>query len=197
LSDQPVVVVVAGPNGAGKSTVAPSLLQDTLGAAPFVNADAIERELPSSSTSGASGAAGRIMLQRMRAIGRRRESFAFETTLASRSFAPWLTVLKGEGYAVDVVFLWLPSVETAITRVVDRVARGGHDIPRDTIRRRYRRGLRNFFDLYLPLASTWRVYDSSDLTLSLIAQGLEGGTRRVYDEGKWRRARRIGTHHEG
>jgi predicted ABC-type ATPase len=141
--------------------------------------------------------AGRIMLQRMRALRQRRESFAFETTPASRSFAPWLTGLKNEGYAVDVIFLWLPSVETAITRVADRVARGGHDIPRDTIRRRYWRGLQNFFALYLPLASTWRMYDSSDLTLRLLAQGLEGGTRTVYDEDKWRLAARIGTHHEG
>jgi predicted ABC-type ATPase len=105
--------------------------------------------------------------------------------------------LKSEGYAVDVIFLWLPSVETATKRVVDRVARGGHDIPLETIRRRYRRGLQNFFKLYLPLASTWRIYDSSDLTLRLLAQGLESGTRTVYDEDKWRLAARIGTSHEG
>ena len=188
--------MVAGPNGAGKSTVAPPLLQDALGAVPFVNADEIESELTRRRTSGAALAAGRIMLRRMGAFARNRESFAFETTLASRSFAPWLTRLKAEGYALHVIFLWLPSVETAIARVADRVARGGHAIPRDTIRRRFRRGLSNFFALYLPLASTWRVYDSSDLALILVAEGLADGTQRVYHEDRWRLARQIGVDHE-
>ncbi|MEO8484382.1 MAG: zeta toxin family protein [Acidobacteriota bacterium] len=188
MSTQPVVVVLAGPNGAGKSTVAPALLQESHSAIPFVNADTIERELPTGATAGASVRAGRIMLHRMREFGERRDSFAFETTLASRSFAPWLLGLKEAGYAVDIIFLWLPSAETALARVTDRVARGGHAVPPDTVLRRYRRGLENFFQLYLPLASTWRVYDSSDVTLDLLAQGLEDGTRRVYDGRRWRLA---------
>ena len=136
------------------------------------------------------------MLERMRAFAHAQESFAFETTLASRSFAAWLTRLKTEGYAVHVIFLWLPEVETAIARVADRVARGGHAIPNDTIRRRHRRGLQNFFQLYLSLASTWRFYDSSDLTLVLIAEGLADGTNRVYDEDRWRLARQTGADYE-
>ncbi len=192
MTGPPVVVVVAGPNGAGKSTVAPSLLS-ALGIAEFVNADDIASGLSALTREGASIAAGRVMLGRIKTLATARATFAFETTLASRSFAPWLNRLKNDGYAVHVIFLWLPSVETAIARVADRVARGGHSIPTATIQRRYRRGVRNFFELYVPLVSTWRMYDSSDLALVLIAEGLPDGTQKVYAEDRWRLARQTAT----
>jgi len=114
-------------------------------------------------------------------------SFAFETTLASRSFAPWLRKLRASGYRVHLVFLWLPSVDLALARVADRVRRGGHDVPAETIRRRYKSGLRNLFRLYEPLASTWRVYDSSAQQPQLVATGLETSAIKVYDEIAWSR----------
>jgi predicted ABC-type ATPase len=112
-------------------------------------------------------------------------SFAFETTLASRSLAPWLTQLKRDGYAVHVMFLWLPSADLAVERVADRVAMGGHRVPEDVIRRRYRTGLRNFFLLYQTVATTWAFFDGSPRRPRRIAECLADNTVKVYDKGTW------------
>jgi predicted ABC-type ATPase len=164
---------LAGPNGAGKSTAAPALLKGALGVTEFVDADVIARGLSAFNVESAALAAGRVMLARLGELARHHVSFAFETTLASRSFAPRLEALKRDGYAVHVLFLWLPSAEFAIERVADRVRMGGHSVPAETIRRRYRAGLRNFFRLYQRLASTWRVFDSSAYAPKLIAERLD------------------------
>jgi predicted ABC-type ATPase len=151
----PSIVVLGGPNGAGKTTAAPYLLREALGIADFVNADAIARGLSAFRPESVAVTAGRLMLGRLDELVRRRESFAFETTLASRSFRPWLEARAGEGYRIHILFLWLPSAEMALARVADRVARGDHDVPEDLVRRRYAGGLRNFFRLYRPLATRW------------------------------------------
>ena len=121
---RPSVVILAGPNGAGKSTVAPALLAGALGVTEFVNADDIARGLSAFNPAGVSISAGRVMLARVRDLARQRASFAFETTLASRSFAPWLRELKTSGYDVHMLFLWLPSAEFAVARVAERVREG-------------------------------------------------------------------------
>jgi predicted ABC-type ATPase len=194
LSDlRPSIVVLAGPNGAGKSTVAPALLHGALAVDEFVNADVIARGLSAFNPESAAIAAGRVMLARLRELAGQRVSFAFETTMANRTFAPWLRDLRASGYDVQLVFLWLPSADFAVERVADRVRAGGHNVPEETVRRRYRAGLRNFFNLYEPLASAWRLYDTSSPDPRLVAEGLEAQPIRVYDEGVWRVVRRQGT----
>jgi predicted ABC-type ATPase len=183
---RPSVVILAGPNGAGKSTAAPALLQGALAVNEFVNADVIARGLSAFDPDAAAIAAGRVMLSRLRDLADQRTNFAFETTLASRSFAPWLRVLEASGYAVHVFFLWLPSADFAVQRVASRVRAGGHDVPEQTIRRRYRTGLGNFVNLYEPIASTWRLYDGSGPEPARIAERLESQPLRVYDENVWR-----------
>jgi predicted ABC-type ATPase len=183
----PIVVVLAGPNGAGKSTAAPRLLKNTLGVTEFVNADAIAHGLSAFNAEGAAISAGRVMLSRLKELAQQRVSFAFENTLASRSFAPWLTALKRDGYAVHVVFLWLPSANHAVQRVTDRVAMGGHNVPEKVVRRRYASGLRNFFELYQPLASAWRVFDASRRRPRRIAEGLADSGFRIDDAATWQR----------
>jgi predicted ABC-type ATPase len=155
------VIVVAGPNGAGKSTAAPDLLRDALEVKEFVNADAIAGGLSAFRPEAVAITAGRIMLARMRALAAARENFAFETTLASRSFAPWLAGLQRQGYHLHLLFLWLRSAELAVSRVAERVRLGGHDVPAAVTRRRYRAGLLNLFRLYLPMADSWQLFDNS------------------------------------
>ena len=186
MSDErPSVVILAGPNGAGKSTVAPALLEGALGVTEFVNADDIARGLSAFNPEGASIAAGRVMLARLRELAQQRVSFAFETTLASRSFAPWLVNLKSSGYTVHLVFLWLPSAEFALVRVAGRVREGGHGVPPETVRRRYDKGLRNLFGLYEEIASTWRLYDASSSQPRMIAARLDNHGVKVYDHDIW------------
>lgn len=159
--DNPHVIIIAGPNGAGKSTTAPAILQGALGVTEFVNADTIAAGLSAFNPEKAAFQAGRVMLERLQQLAGSGENFAFETTLASKTFAPWLKTLKAKGYAFHLFFLWLTSPEYAVARVAERVRMGGHNVPEDTIHRRYHAGLRNFFTMYQPLADTWRMYDNS------------------------------------
>jgi predicted ABC-type ATPase len=184
---------LAGPNGAGKSTAGPALIRNTLGVIEFVNADLIAQGLSPFAPETAAMAAGRIMVQRMRELARRRITFAFESTLAGRAQALWIRRLRERGYHLHVVFLWLPSPEQAIARVSDRVRRGGHHVPEEVIRRRYESGLRNFFRLYQPIATTWQVYDNAGASgPHLVAKGGEEMPTFVVDEATWRCVERGG-----
>ncbi|MGB7925068.1 MAG: zeta toxin family protein [Pyrinomonadaceae bacterium] len=162
MSDaNPHVIIIAGANGAGKSTLAPFLLRDTFGLLEYVNADTIAMGLSAFNPESVAFEAGRAMLSRLHDLARQRKSFAFESTLATRSYAPWVGKLLQQGYNFHLLYLWLGSVELAIERVAARQRIGGHGVPEVVIRRRYQKGLRNFFKLYQPLAATWVVYDNS------------------------------------
>ena len=165
----PSVIVLAGPNGAGKSTAAPALLRGRLDVRAFVNADAIARGLSGFAPESVAMQAGRVMLARLKEPAVAREDFAFETTLATRSFAPWLKALVADGYLFHLVFLWLPSAELAVARVADRVRQGGHDVPEETIRRRYTAGIQNFATLYRPIATSWPLYNAEGSSRLLVA----------------------------
>jgi predicted ABC-type ATPase len=158
---KPHVIVLAGPNGAGKSTTAPMLLRDAFAVDEFVNADAIAHGLSAFAPETVAIEAGRIMLKRLTELAAKRVNFAFETTLASRTFAPWLERLTSTGYRAHLMFLALPNAEAAIARVGVRVELGGHDIPEPVIRRSFESGLKNFFRLYKPIVSSWGLYDTS------------------------------------
>ena len=184
--DAPTLVILAGPNGAGKSTSARTLLAETLQLMTFVNADVIAQGLSGFNPESMAVAAGRLMLQRLHALAEQRSSFAFETTLAGRSYGPWLKSLGKEGYRVHLVYLRLASADLAVARVAERVHSGGHSIPEETIRQRYRRSIDNFFKVYRPLATFWKVYDNSEPGLSrLIAQGDQTGPPTVLVPEVW------------
>lgn len=167
----PNLYVIGGANGAGKTTTAVRLLPDFLACNEYVNADAIAAGLSPFRPQTVALQAGRLMIERIHALVKAKEDFAFETTLASRSFAPFLKNCQSGGYVVNVIYLWLQTVELAVERVRRRVASGGHDITEPVIRRRYETGRRNFIKLYLPLADTWQVFDNSAQSYSLIAEG--------------------------
>ncbi len=130
--------------------------------------------------------AGRIMLRRLDELADASADFAFETTLASRHFAKWIRQLKQRRkYRFHLIFLWLPSADHAVGRVARRVRLGGHHVDEETVRRRYRSGLRNFFELYRPLANRWSVYDNSGVQLRLIAAGLGPRLGKLPDPATW------------
>lgn len=182
----PLAVVIAGPNGAGKTTAAPRLLRGALAVSEFVNADTIAQGLSAFRPEQAAVAAGRIMLDRLHALALARETFAFETTLASRSFAPWLHGLRTQGYRVHLDFLSLPSAEMALARVQDRVRLGGHDVPIPVVRRRYARGLHNFFFVYRSVVDAWQLFDNSDPDeYRLIASGESDAPPTIIDQNGW------------
>ncbi|MBI3374190.1 MAG: zeta toxin family protein [Betaproteobacteria bacterium] len=175
----PNLIVIARPNGAGKSTAAPLLIGRRLGIAEFVNADVIAAGLLAFSPETVALEAGRIMLKRVRQLADEGKDFAFETTLASRSFAPWIAQLRSaHGYRFHLAFLWIPDAETAVQRVAGRVRHGGHSVPPGDIRRRYERGIANFFRLYLPIADSWEMHENSSPPPKLIA--MRDGSRPIH-----------------
>ncbi len=186
VTGRPHVFVIAGPNGAGKSTAAPALLRDLLGVAEYVNADLIAQGLSAFDTQSVAFQAGRVMLERLRQLAARRRHFAFETTLATRGYLPWLRSLRTDGFELDLAFLWLPSPEMAVARVAERVRRGGHDVPEAVIRRRYERGLDNFFRLYRPIADRWWLFgNATEDAPRLIARGSTGTATEIHDGQVW------------
>ena len=156
----PRVVIFAGPNGAGKSTHADAILS-ALGVETFVNADYIARGLSGRNTDAVNFEAGRIMLKRLRQLADAGEDFAFESTLSSRTFAPFLRNLKAQDYSVATYYFALTNAQLAVRRVKLRVALGGHHVPSDVVKRRFARSLSNFFTLYSPIADEWTLFDNS------------------------------------
>jgi len=185
-ADSPIVVMLAGPNGAGKSTTADTLFRDMLPEVAYVNADIIAQGLSANDPGSVAMEAGAIMLRRLHAMADARLNIGFESTGASRSFAPWLRGLKASGYRVCVYFYWLSSADMAVARVAERVKAGGHFVPDETVRRRYDLGLRNFFALYRPLAATWALIDNSqNYNPRMIAQGGEGSETVIQNVTIW------------
>lgn len=184
----PAIVILAGPNGAGKTTASLKFLRGALAVEEYVNADIIAQGISGFNPDRVAFEAGEIMLRRLKALAEKQVSFGFETTLSSRSFAPWITKLLEVGYVFHLLYLWLPSADTAVSRVAERVKRGGHQVPEETIRRRYERGLDNFFDLYQPIASTWRIYDNSHVRRPvLIARGSGRTVKKIANDALWAR----------
>ncbi|MBS3919854.1 MAG: zeta toxin family protein [Deltaproteobacteria bacterium] len=156
-----VCFIIAGPNGAGKTTFAQEFLPREAECPFFVNADLIAAGLSPFAPGDAEIRAGRVMLQEIASHVRRRESFAFETTLSGRRYAREIPRWQSLGYRVKLVFLYLVDVAIAIERVRVRVKQGGHHISEDVIRRRYEMGWKNFQKVYKGLVDAWVLYDNS------------------------------------
>ncbi len=180
----PRVVIFAGPNGAGKSTHADAIVA-ALGIDTFVNADYIARGLSGRHADAVAMQAGRIMLTRLKVLAAAQQDFAFESTLSSRSFAPFLRQLKVQGYQMAIYYFSLTNASLAMRRVKLRVAMGGHDVPADTVRRRYARSMSNFLTLYLPLANDWTVCDNSSAKQAKMIASFANGILDVLEPKPW------------
>lgn len=163
--------IISGCNGAGKTTASYTVLPEILECKEFVNADEIARGLSPFNPESMAIEAGRLMLQRIEDLLQRDETFAIETTLATKSYINLVRRAQAKGYRVSIVFFWLRTPELAVQRVAERVRHGGHNIPEDTIRRRYLAGIRNLFRLFLPEVDYWDIYDNSDTPRVQIACG--------------------------
>lgn len=112
---------------------------------------------------------GRIMLNRIEELLKENESFAFETTLSTKSYKNKIMNAKVNGYNVTLLFFWLQNIELAKERVRIRVLEGGHNIEPDVIERRYKNGLKNLFKIYLPIVDGALIFDNSEGKHELLA----------------------------
>jgi predicted ABC-type ATPase len=187
----PTLFIIAGCNGAGKTTASYTVLPELLNIKEFVNADEIAKGLSPFQPEKVSIEAGKIMLKRIDELIAQNQDFAFETTLASRSFVSLCSFAKQKGYSICLTFLWLDSKELAIERVKQRVSEGGHNIPTETIVRRYSAGLKNFFTLYKNIVDFWLFIDNSKTEQELIAEGKENSTDTIYNHDKWLQIKKL------
>ena len=170
MSKLPKLYIIAGCNGAGKTTASFTILPEVLGCKEFINADEIAKGLSPFQPESVAVQAGRIMLTRMDELLQKGETFAFETTLATKSYKQKIEWAQANGYEVTLLFFWLDSPNMAKKRVAQRVAEGGHSIPSQTIERRYHNGITNLFAIYIDMVDICYIFDNSEGRKELIAQ---------------------------
>ena len=170
IVDNKNLYIIAGCNGAGKTTASFTILPEIIDCDEFINADEIAKGLSPFQPETVAFEAGRIMLNRINTLLAAHKTFAFETTLATKSYKNYIIRAKKQGYNISLLFFWLNSVELAKERVKSRVKEGGHHIPGDVIERRYKKDIQNLFDIFLPLADKAFIFDNSYGKHELIAK---------------------------
>lgn len=181
----PNLYIIAGCNGAGKTTASFTILPEILNCKEFVNADGIAAGLSPFNPESVAFEAGRIMLQRIDELMNAKVNFAFETTLATRSYVSLVKQAQNMGYKITLLFFWLHSPDLAKQRVAERVSEGGHNIPSEVIERRYYRGIFNLINLYMPICDTWVVVNNRDIIPELVAQGSQNGENIILNNYIW------------
>ena len=178
--------IISGCNGAGKTTASYTVLPEILDCREFVNADEIARGLSPFNPEGVAIEAGKLMLQRIEDLLEREETFAIETTLATKSYINLVRRAQTKGYTVRLLFFWLNSPELALLRIAERVAKGGHNIPEPIVRRRYVAGINNLFRLFMNEVDYWTIYDNSEYPAIQIATGGRNDKTTVIIESKFK-----------
>ena len=184
--------IVSGCNGAGKTTASYTILPEILNCKEFVNADEIARGLSPFQPEKVAIEAGKIMLRRIDELLKNNENFAFETTLATKSYKNTILEAKSKGYNVTLIFFWLQTVELAKNRVQERVLKGGHNIETDVIERRYFAGIRNLFDIYISISNNVLIFDNSDGVYELIAKKVSNSDITIVDNMKFNKLTNYG-----
>jgi predicted ABC-type ATPase len=177
----PKLYIIAGPNGAGKTTFAKEFLPNYAKCANFVNADLIALGLSPFSPSHVNIKAGKLLLTEIDNFIKSRVDFAFESTLAGKTYVNLIKEAKSKGYFIHIFFLWIPNIYLAKERIKQRVKQGGHHVPDEDVERRLDRSTKNFFGLYMPLANAWDIFDNSGLKPALIVKSNEKGLQ-IFDK---------------
>lgn len=178
----PRLYIISGCNGAGKTTASYTMLPEMLECSEFVNSDEFAKGLSPFQPEKASIQASRYMITKIRYLLKRQRDFGIETTLATRTLLKTIRMAQAAGYTVTLLYFWLNSPELAIERVAARVETGGHNIPEETIRRRYRVGIDYFFHDYAPICERWILADNSQIPFRVIAEGSKNDLINIKDE---------------
>lgn len=195
MTDMPRLYIISGCNGAGKTTASYSLLPEMLDCSEFVNSDEFAKSLSPFHPENASIQASRYMLLKIRYLLKKRSDFAVETTLATRTLMKTIKLAQAAGYSVTLLYFWLNSPELAIERVKARVEAGGHNIPVDTIIRRYNVGIDYFFHHYAPISDRWILADNSQAPFRVIAEGSKEDVINIKDHETYEKIHQIVQEH--
>ncbi len=186
----PRLYIISGCNGSGKTTASYTMLPEMLDCSEFVNSDEFAKGLSPFNPEKASIQASRYMIMKIRYLLKKQKDFGIETTLATRTLLRTIRLAQDAGYTVTLLYFWLNSPELAVERVAARVGAGGHDIPEETIRRRYRVGIDYFFHDYAPICERWILADNSQIPFRVIAEGSKNDLINIKDEATYEQIRR-------
>ena len=178
----PTCWIIAGPNGAGKTTFALKYLLQVAQCSRFVNADLIAAGLSPLAPDRELLAASRLFLQEIESCILRHEDFAFETTLAGRSYLKLVRRLRSQGWQVELIYLALPSMAMSKMRVAERVAHGGHNIPAADIERRFARSLSNLLRAFGPAVDVCRCFMNNARVPTLVFEQKAAHREVIHDE---------------
>ena len=187
----PRLYIISGCNGAGKTTASYTMLPEMLDCSEFVNSDEFAKGLSPFNPEKASIQASRFMIMKIRYLLKRQQDFGIETTLATRTLLKTIRMAQEAGYTVTLLYFWLNSPDLAVERVAARVGTGGHDIPEETIRRRYRVGIDYFFHDYAPICERWILADNSQIPFRVIAEGSKNDLINIKDEATYEQIRKV------
>ena len=185
----PRLYIISGCNGAGKTTASYTMLPEMLECSEFVNSDEFAKGLSPFQPEKASIQASRYMITKVLYLLKIQRDFGIETTLATRTLLKTIRLAQSAGYTVTLLYFWLNSPELAIERVAARVEAGGHNIPEETIRRRYRVGVDYFFHDYAPICERWILADNSQIPFRVIAEGSKDDLINIKDEATYEKIR--------
>lgn len=191
----PRLYIISGCNGAGKTTASYTMLPEMLECSEFVNSDEFAKGLSPFQPEKASIQAGRYMIAKIRYLLKRQMDFGIETTLATRTILKTVRMAQDAGYTVTLLYFWLNSPDLAVERVRARVEAGGHNIPEETIRRRYKVGIDYFFHDYAPICERWILADNSQIPFRVIAEGSKNDVINIKDQETYEKIRRIAVAH--
>jgi len=178
--------IIAGCNGAGKTTASFTILPEILDCREFVNTDEIAKGLSPFQPEKVAIEAGKIMIERIKQLLNKNVNFAIETTLASKTYKNTIIKAQNAGYNVTLIFFWLQTVELAKKRVEKRVTEGGHNIDSEVIERRYFAGIKNLFEIYLPIVDALFIYDNSEGNHELIAEKSIKTSIKILNQNKYK-----------
>ena len=181
MSNKKQLYIIAGCNGAGKTTASFTILPEVLDCKEFINADEIAKGLSPFQPESVAMQASRIMLARMDELLQKGETFAFETTLATKSYKQKIEWAQANGYEVTLLFFWLNTSKLAKKRVAQRVAEGGHNIPDEIIERRYHSGITQLITTYMDMIERYYIFDNSEGERTPIAKKYKGGKEIIYN----------------
>jgi predicted ABC-type ATPase len=174
----PTLWLIAGPNGVGKTTYAFRHIREVSGSVRFVNLDEIARGLSPLAPDAGRIEASRVALRQIRnwlaAQNGDAQSFSLETTLAGLTHLRVVASAKAEGWKVRLLFFAVRDPEICLQRIARRVSEGGHNVPEEDARRRFKRSIDNF-SAYISLVDHWQVFDNNQLGRpKVVAEGRAG-----------------------
>jgi predicted ABC-type ATPase len=142
----PTLTFIAGANGSGKTTLT-RWNSDLFREIPLLDPDAVANTLQATVSEFLPMAAARHVLKTARKHLEQCESFAIETTLSGKNYLQMMGDARNRGFEILLVYIGTADVEINLARIRNRVLAGGHDVPEQDVRRRYRRSFEN-----LPMA---------------------------------------------